>query len=423
MEVRPEGRTGGHGLTAAQVRDPRIEGSAASRYLRELLQNSLHFPVLIILVELLHEGPSRYLAAPDLYAILAGGLVQGAVLAFRARGRPAALFAGNLAGPGVYTVIEVMVEGTRFFAGPQHQAYWIFALAIGLLQATQASAPAPVRAAAVVAEGVVRSAAVFAMYVILEVALAATHPGTDFLRDPGHAFVGLTTLLLGALAGVAELHAARYLSSLRDLSTRLKQYSEWWLGRALLSESLDDPSRLALRRERRAVLFADVRGFTAWSEAQSPEIVAAFVAEFYRTAEEELQRCGAIKYKFTGDEVMAVLPDGAAALAAATGMRDRLRSRLADTGVAIGIGVHEGVVMEGLFGTDQSRQYDVIGDTVNTAKRMESAARGGEVVVDAALAATLQDHYPFGATELLEAKGKRAPIAVTRLAATRAAAS
>ena len=58
-------------------------------------------------------------------------------------------------------------------------------------------------------------------------------------------------------------------------------------------------------------MFMDVRGFTAWSETQSPETVAAFVNDLYQGAEEILHLHHALKYKFTGDEVMALFAQSA----------------------------------------------------------------------------------------------------------------
>ena len=395
----------------------RIEGSATERYLRALFENALHFPLLNILTELFAEGPARYFVAPDLYAILLGGLVQGAALAFWASASRTRIVLANLCGPAVYTAIEVLVEGMRFFAGPQHWAYWIFSLAIGLLQAAALTRSQPLRAMALAGIAVTRSITVFVMYVVLEVHLLARQPLQEFLASIGHRFVALTMLLLGLIAGVAEVGAARYLDSLRVLSRQLKQYSQWLLGHTLLAESIDDPQRLRLRRERRAVMFMDVRGFTAWSETQSPETVAAFVNDLYQGAEEILHLHHALKYKFTGDEVMALFAHSADALSAAAALRERLQPGLAQLGIAVGMGVHAGQLMEGMLGASETRQYDVIGDTVNTAKRIESLAGKGEIVVSETVMQEASGAFRFGAVEESEAKGKRGQLRVARLLA------
>jgi class 3 adenylate cyclase len=69
-------------------------------------------------------------------------------------------------------------------------------------------------------------------------------------------------------------------------------------------------------------------------------------------------------------------------------------------------------VVEGLLGSAGIKGYDVIGDTVNTAKRIEGAAGGGEVLVSQAMRAALDAASAFGARRELVVKGKEAPLEV-----------
>ena len=91
--------------------------------------------------------------------------------------------------------------------------------------------------------------------------------------------------------------------------------------------------------------------------------------------------------------------------------RERL-SALAPCGLMAGIGVHSGPVVEGLLGSAGLKGYDVIGDTVNTAKRIEGAAGGGEVLVSDPVRVALDPVTKLGERREVVAKGKEVPIAV-----------
>jgi class 3 adenylate cyclase len=77
-----------------------------------------------------------------------------------------------------------------------------------------------------------------------------------------------------------------------------------------------------------------------------------------------------------------------------------------------GIGVHSGPVVEGLLGSTGLKGYDVIGDTVNTAKRIEGAAAGGEVLISNDVRAALDSATQLGEMREVVAKGKEVPIQV-----------
>jgi class 3 adenylate cyclase len=107
-----------------------------------------------------------------------------------------------------------------------------------------------------------------------------------------------------------------------------------------------------------------------------------------------------------------VFPDSRQAAACALELRACAQRALAPSGLMAGIGVHSGPVVEGLLGSAGLKGYDVIGDTVNTAKRIEGAAAGGEVLVSDAVRVALDPAAAFGERREVVAKGKEIPIAV-----------
>jgi len=392
--------------------DARLAGSFRQRYAQELFRNSGQFPLANLLLEILLEGPALFLA-PDVYVLMSAALLQAWTLTrWEHTDKPRRIL-GNLVGPAAYTLVEAAIEGADFFSAPNHIAYGCFALAIGTLQALRWRARWPARGFLVVAEDLVRAAILFVMYTIFEaLSDAAAFSLKGFFADPAHVFIGLATLILGISAGLESLSAQGYLERLRATSAQLKRYSEWLLGRELLDRVIEDPSALSLARRERSLLFMDIRGFTAWSERCAPETVVQVLNEYYAAAEPVLREHGAIKLKFTADEVLGVFAAPRQAAACALALRTRAGEVLARRNLAAGIGVHAGPVVEGLLGSAGVQGYDVIGDSVNTAKRIEGAADGGEVLVSEAVRAALDAATPLGERREVVAKGKEAPVAV-----------
>jgi len=199
---------------------------------------------------------------------------------------------------------------------------------------------------------------------------------------------------------------------LRRVSAQLKTYSEWLLGPDLLGRVLSNPDALSLVRRERTVVFIDIRNFTRWSETRSPEDVVDMLNRYYTAAEAIAAQHGMIKLKFAADEVMAIFGDAQRAVAAALEMRMALTRILAERGLGVGIGLHTGPLVEGLLGSKDVKAYDVIGDTVNTAKRIESAASETEALVSEATRQATGNIIAFGPARQIEAKGKEAPITV-----------
>ncbi|HSQ05843.1 MAG TPA: adenylate/guanylate cyclase domain-containing protein [Burkholderiales bacterium] len=394
-----------------QTLEKRIAGSALTRFLQELFGNSAQFPIANLLFELLLEGPARYLTAPDAYAISLAALVQAH---FLSRGRASGMrsFWGNLIGPALYTAIEFSIEGSVFFASPNHIAYWIYAAVIGALCASRAARPGTHNSFVQVVENIVRASILLTMYFIFEMAGRPDLTIANLFTDGSHRFIALATLLLGLSVGLADVTASRYLKLLRETTAQLRTYSEWLLGKELLARSLDDAQLLALHRHERTVLFMDIRGFTAWSESRSPETVVDLLNRYYRCAETVLLHAQVVKFKFSADEMMAVFADAAEGVRVAHELNREVSRMLSAEGLGAGIGVHTGPLVEGLLGSMGVKFYDVIGDTVNTAKRLESSAGPGEVLISAAVAERVPHAAKVGKPRLVAAKGKQLPIEV-----------
>lgn len=238
----------------------------------------------------------------------------------------------------------------------------------------------------------------------------ASRVARNFFTHSGHVPLTLLILelLLGALLGFGDLNLRRSQATIHSLTARLRQYSEWSLGRGILDRAIADERTLALQRVERAVLFMDIRGFTAWSEKQTPETVVGMLNAYYRAAEASLGELLPIKTKFTADEIMAVFPDAASAIVAGRRMLAATLALLRESGLAVGAGVHLGTVVEGVLGAEGSKAHDFIGDTVNTAQRLCDAAAPSELLVSATACEAAK--IAPESWRAVTAKGKQEPV-------------
>ncbi|RMG09459.1 MAG: adenylate/guanylate cyclase domain-containing protein, partial [Cyanobacteria bacterium J055] len=122
-----------------------------------------------------------------------------------------------------------------------------------------------------------------------------------------------------------------------------------------------------------------------------------------------------LRITLTADEVMAIYPTVEQAVNAAQKMRNAASAVLSPYGLGAGCAIHYGIVIEGLFGSQEVRTYTVIGDVVNTAKRIESETPAGEITISDAVYRQLGDRVIVEPCEAIAAKGKSKPVAVWRL--------
>lgn len=395
---------------SAPLLEQQIHGTRRRVVIHEWLTNTFHFPIANIILESLLEGPLEYLGEVDLYAILSASLVQAWLLgSWQFEGRPKPLI-GNLIGPAIYTLIELSAEGLSFFDNPYHWAYWGFSLLIGCIQQWRLAVTR--ETALILLENVVRTSILIVTYWMLE-SLQAREAITPavFFSDGSHEFLVIVVLFLGLLIGIANATSQAYLAQLRRTAHQLRGFSEWLLGKEILSRAVANPQELALKRRERALLFLDIRGFTAWSERHSPEAVVSLLNNGFARAEAAWRDSGYIKVKFTGDEIMLVFAAPAEALDTAIRLHHAMEAFLTPYGLSSGIGLHAGLLVEGLLGSAEIKGYDVIGDTVNTAKRICDQAAGGEILISEALRAQLPQRST-GTPRKLNMKGKAEPMRV-----------
>ncbi|MBP5601763.1 MAG: HAMP domain-containing protein [Treponema sp.] len=136
------------------------------------------------------------------------------------------------------------------------------------------------------------------------------------------------------------------------------------------------------------VMFCDIRGFTSLSENMAPEKIVSFLNKYFTGLEKCIARHNGVINKYIGDAVMALFgapmqseSHASDAYAAACDMRNELvkmNQEFKAEGlpeIRFGIGLHSGTVLAGNIGAENRMEYTVIGDTVNTASRIEGLCK------------------------------------------------
>jgi adenylate cyclase len=162
------------------------------------------------------------------------------------------------------------------------------------------------------------------------------------------------------------------------------------------------------------VLFSDFVNFTAFSTTISPEILINELSDIFTAFDEIIEQHNCERIKTIGDAYMAVCgmpdedPDHAKNIVkAAIDMTEYLKQRNANSPYTwkARIGVHSGPVVGGIVGV-KKYLYDIFGDTVNTASRVETASEALKVTISQATRELLTDDFNFTSRGLVDLKGK-----------------
>ncbi|HZY17164.1 MAG TPA: adenylate/guanylate cyclase domain-containing protein [Ramlibacter sp.] len=180
------------------------------------------------------------------------------------------------------------------------------------------------------------------------------------------------------------------------------------LPQAVADELKRDRRYQARKHENLGVLFADIAGFTQYAGRLPPDALVVVLDQIFSSFDEVVERHGLEKIKTIGDAYMAVSDGRLPVLCQlALDLREALERYNRANGTALGmrIGIHAGPAVAGVLGTRRFL-YDVWGDTVNIASRVESSGRAGCIHVTEAVVQQARDQFSFGARGLVELQGR-----------------
>lgn len=396
--------------------EERLQGSRFSAFVSELLSNSGHFLIVNSLSEMVLMGWKDYVADVGHFTIIAAMFAQAWYLS-----RPQAnRLWGNLIGPLIYTLSDLPIEGLEFFQEPNHFILWAFSLVIATLQGIRFDRRwQPAFWLIIPLESLTRTSMVIAQYIVLifkaQFYEISGHSIGKIVFFPQNKFIISATIVVGLLLGLQSLQVTWQRQQLQQTAGLLRNLAKWGMGNHAVNQAVTNPEELGFQRRDRAILFMDIRGFTQWCEQTAPDIVAKVLNLYYRAVEPAAAQYQPLRITLTADEIMAIYASPSEAIAAARAMQQAAHTILSSHQLGAGCALHYGSVIEGLFGSEDVRTYTVIGDVVNTAKRLESATPAGEITISDAVCQLMQEQLEVEPRPPISAKGKTNPIKAWRL--------
>lgn len=240
--------------------------------------------------------------------------------------------------------------------------------------------------------------------------------------------VPLTPLFFAMVASYGGITVDGYVREYKE-RLRVRRTFNQYVSPEVVDEILADRRTLGLKGQRRhiTVLFSDIRGFTSISEQNDPETVVAFLGDYLEQATRIIFDNGGTVDKFIGDAVMAIFgapksfeDDARRAVKAGIDMISLAATLEAKwkpvigSSLKFGIGINSGDAVVGSIGSEMRSDYTAIGDTVNTAARLEALTK--ELAVPLLMSETTMAELkssipvePLGAVRII---GRVAPLEV-----------
>lgn len=256
--------------------------------------------------------------------------------------------------------------------------------------------------------------------------------GVQHVRDVLPPFSRHDSALLNTLtdyAAIAIINSHNY-EALRVMkereSTHIREAFEKFVPPTVVQRVLEDSDSVSLggQRQNISVLFADIHGFSQWSDHATPEQVVDILNDYFRMAAEVILPLGGTLDKFFGDGLMAVFNapnhhehhayQAAEAALGLVQLGEELSKRWQQP-LNFSVGVSTGSAVVGYIGTERFMNYTAVGDTVSLAKRLQEHATPGKVFIDSAVTGSLGALAQAQALGELKIRGRKNPARIYEL--------
>jgi adenylate cyclase len=265
--------------------------------------------------------------------------------------------------------------------------------------------------------------------------IGALEPATEveFWRSPVFHFNrSLILFVAGLVAGLLAAQIKRQVeASLRTVQERDRAVRIFgqYVSSQIADKLLHQPVELGGELRNVCVMFLDIRNFSSYAASERPEAVMAYLNTLFDFMIDVVNAHHGIVNKFLGDGFMAVFGapiDDVECCAHAVGASleilqrlDRLNDARAIHPTRVGIGLHMGEAVTGNVGSNERKEYTIIGDVVNMASRLEQATKEfhARLLISEAVRRTLAGTIsPIEDLGLVELKGQPVPAHVFKVA-------
>lgn len=249
------------------------------------------------------------------------------------------------------------------------------------------------------------------------------------LADHGK-LISLVYMLIAVLIVMGWVIIEKYVLELIKKKKVLDSFRKYMAPQVIDNISKDEVFKIELGGQKRhvAVLFVDIRGFTTMSESMDPETVVQILNQYLSLTTKCIFENGGMLDKFIGDATMAIFnaPNdqedyiykavlaGLAMQQGGRALAEKLEKEYGRS-VTYGIGINAGDAVVGNIGSETRMDYTAIGDTVNTAARIESKAPRGEVLISEVVYEAVKDRIDAEFKEAMQLKGKAEPVKVYKV--------
>ncbi|MCK4805211.1 MAG: guanylate cyclase, partial [Spirochaetes bacterium] len=217
----------------------------------------------------------------------------------------------------------------------------------------------------------------------------------------------------------------------REERRLIKDIFSRYLSERVVAKLVENPDLINLGGDKKdaTVFFADIRGYTSFSEGKDPEYIIQILNEYFSVAVESIINHNGYIDKFIGDAIMAAwgVPlkteedDAQLAVACALEIQQMVKSSKRSffkgkaSDLKIGIGIHTGPLVAGNLGSARRVDYTVIGDTVNIASRLEGIAGPEEIIITEVTRSLLTRNFKVEERPPVKIRGKEKPIKIYRV--------
>lgn len=237
----------------------------------------------------------------------------------------------------------------------------------------------------------------------------------DFITKPVN-FDDLMITMEKTITYVKQLQAT--VKALKE-NNILRMYVDESVLQFMYQNQAASQSLLANEMIEATVAFIDITGFTKITELEKPDVVVGILNQYFDLIGKEIIKAGGYVDKFIGDEVMAVFKGKdhlrhalTASLSVCTSIEALPEVGPGHYHPKVSIGINSGEMISGNIGSEGLRRldYTVIGDVVNTAKRMQSIAGEGEIAIPESCYLKVKDSFLFEKLGSIALKNKTYPV-------------